>query len=133
MSYAGLGKAAEGVSVLSDANSVAQMVKTLGEIDLVSANFKLYGNFDDLLARDANNIFADSTDPDNSGQVAVDETQKEMDTNRSDQANGTMNTLVEGRKQVISVFGNNLTDVFSSIEPIKSLLSFFTGVIAKKL
>ena len=109
MSYGGLSKAAEGCARLSDTTALVQMVKTLGEINLVLGNFELYGNWDKKLAADANKIFADATDLDQPGEVAVDQTNKETDTIRSDQANGMMNTLVEGRKQVLALFGSNLS------------------------
>ena len=109
------------------------MVKTLGEINLVLGNFELYGNWDKKLAADANKIFADATDLDQPGEVAVDQTNKETDTIRSDQANGMMNTLVEGRKQVLALFGSNLTNTLDGVESVMQMVSFFTGLINKKM
>lgn len=132
MSYAEIARAAEGVSVLADANDEAQLIGTEGVISLATVSFGLYENFDKKLAEDANTIFADSSNPDDPGQVGVDQAIKEIDTQQSDKANGIMNTVIEGSKEQLQVLGNNLTQVFSMIEPIKQVLAFFTGVIAKK-
>ena len=133
MSNAGLSRAAVGVQMLSDANSVAQTVQSIGELNLTLTDFYLYQNFDDLLAADANTIFADSTDPSAAGQVAVDQAKKEIDSSRSDQANGQMNVVIEQDKQQLAVLSDNMTQVYSIMDPVKQLLSFFTGVIAQRL
>jgi|GEM_PF-3605847 len=133
MSNAGLMAAAIGVGSLANANDTVQALKAKGAVNLVTINLELYDEFDKKLADDANDIYAYSVDPDDTGKVAAAQTQKEIDTNQSDQANGMMNSLIEDRKQVVGAFGNNLTEVFSSIEPIKELMSFFTGLIAKRL
>jgi hypothetical protein len=132
MSNAGIARVAVGTAELANANDEAQLNRTLSVIDLGLLSLNLYSAFDELLEKDTNTIFVDALTPDKPGQVSADLTQKEIDTNKSDQANSTINTVIEGSKQHLEVLGNNLIQVFSIIEPVKQVLAFFTGVLARK-
>jgi hypothetical protein len=130
MSFGGLAKVAEGVASLADANDDAQLAAGLAAIDLISVNSALYEAWNAQIAKDANAALADFG---NVAKVAFDQAKKQDDTTKSEEENGMMEALLETKKQNLELLSSNLLQVFAIIDPVKQMLSFFTGVIGQPL